>query len=177
MRGRAPSLLELDDRPAAYEDVGRLCTWDDLFPLTLLPRSRYERVLTNAVSGRRVRLGGAWHKPIGIRGWTHVVFRREADGARHVRSLDDLLVHLDAWDRSADRRTAERRVTPQQKVLEEQRLHERRVDATDTSVRRRQSDVPVAMPPVHEDGPARTTPSPILPRETPADERIRDLPA
>src|SRR5206468_365708 len=55
MRGRAPSLLELPDRPAAYEDVGRLCRWDDLFPLTLLPRSRYERVLTNAVSGRRVR--------------------------------------------------------------------------------------------------------------------------
>ena len=34
MRGRAPSLLELDDRPAAYDDVGRLCTWDDLFPIT-----------------------------------------------------------------------------------------------------------------------------------------------
>ena len=25
--GRAPSLLELVDRPAAYEDVGRLCRW------------------------------------------------------------------------------------------------------------------------------------------------------
>lgn len=25
--GRAPSLLELPDRPAAYEDVGRLCRW------------------------------------------------------------------------------------------------------------------------------------------------------
>jgi len=25
--GRAPSLLELSDRPAAYEDVGRLCRW------------------------------------------------------------------------------------------------------------------------------------------------------
>jgi hypothetical protein len=27
MRGRAPSLLELPDRPASYEDVGRLCRW------------------------------------------------------------------------------------------------------------------------------------------------------
>jgi len=27
LRGRAPSLLELIDRPAAYEDVGRLCKW------------------------------------------------------------------------------------------------------------------------------------------------------
>ncbi len=25
LEGRAPSLLELDDRPAAYDDVGRLC--------------------------------------------------------------------------------------------------------------------------------------------------------
>jgi hypothetical protein len=28
--GRAPSLLELADRPAAYEDVGRLCQWGDV---------------------------------------------------------------------------------------------------------------------------------------------------
>ena len=76
MQGRAPSLLELDDRPEAYDDVGRLCTWNDLFPLTLLPRSRYERVLGNAIAGRRVRMGGTWHKPVGVRGWTHVVFRR-----------------------------------------------------------------------------------------------------
>lgn len=27
LEGRAPSMLELDDRPRAYEDVGRLCRW------------------------------------------------------------------------------------------------------------------------------------------------------
>jgi hypothetical protein len=27
LRGRSPSLLELPDRPGAYEDVGRLCRW------------------------------------------------------------------------------------------------------------------------------------------------------
>lgn len=27
LEGRAPSMLELKDRPAAYEDVGRLCRW------------------------------------------------------------------------------------------------------------------------------------------------------
>lgn len=27
LEGRAPSMLELDDRPKAYEDVGRLCRW------------------------------------------------------------------------------------------------------------------------------------------------------
>jgi hypothetical protein len=110
MRGRAPSLLELPDRPRAYEDVGRLCRWDDLFPITLLPRSRFERVLGHAIAGRRVRMDGSWHRPIGVRGWTHVVFRRESDGLRRVMSLDEMLAHLDAWDRTADRRMAQRRI-------------------------------------------------------------------
>jgi len=32
LRGGAPSLLELDDRPSAYEDVGRLCRWGMVLP-------------------------------------------------------------------------------------------------------------------------------------------------
>ena len=65
MRGRAPSLLELDDRPPAYEDVGRLCTWDNLFPERVLPRSRYERVLIRAISGDKLRMDGEWYTPTG----------------------------------------------------------------------------------------------------------------
>ncbi len=140
MRGQAPSLLDLDDRPAAYDDVGRLCSWNDLFPVTLLPRSRYERVLSNAIAGRRVRIAGAWHRPMGVRGWTHVVLRREHDGTKHVRSLDDLLVHLDAWDRSANRRQRERRAIPPISILAERRVGDRRADVGDTLERRRESD-------------------------------------
>lgn len=128
MRGRAPSLLELDDRPAAYDDVGRLCTWNNLFPVTLLPRSRYERVLSNAITGRRVKFAGAWHRPVGMRGWTHVVFRRERDGRRAVRSLDDLLTHLDAWDRGAERRSADRRSVVAPHDIERRRLERRAAD-------------------------------------------------
>ena len=129
MRGRAPSLLELSDRPRAYEDVGRLCRWDDLFPVAMLPRSRFERVVSHAIAGRRVRMDGSWHRPIGVRGWTHVVFRRERDGTRRVMSLDEMLAHLDAWDRTADRRTAQRRT-----VALPRREHGRRVlDATPPS--------------------------------------------
>jgi hypothetical protein len=135
MRGRAPSLLELDDRPAAYDDVGRLCSWNDLFPVTLLPRSRYERVLSNAITGRRVRFAGAWHRPVGMRGWTHVVFRRERDGRRAVRSLDALLTHLDAWDRGSERRHEERRVSTLAHEHEAERRHaERRVAAAEVDV-------------------------------------------
>jgi hypothetical protein len=140
MHGRAPSLLELDDRPAAYEDVGRLCTWNDLFPVTLLPRSRYERVLSNTISGKRVRMSGAWHRPVKMKGWTHVVFRRERDGALHVRSLDDMLQHLDAWDRSAERRHMERRTTSSGPREVERRHAERRAKVEDTLDRRRASD-------------------------------------
>jgi hypothetical protein len=32
LSGRAPSLLELEDRPGAYEDVGRLCRWGEVLP-------------------------------------------------------------------------------------------------------------------------------------------------
>ncbi len=140
MRGRAPSLLDLRDRPVAYEDVGRLCAWDDLFPISALPRSRYERVVGHAIEGRRVHMDGTWHTPVGVRGWTHVVFRRENDGARQVRSLDELLVHLDAWDRSGGRRAADRPVAREPVSAAERRAREQRVKAADTVERHRDSE-------------------------------------
>jgi hypothetical protein len=69
IRGRSPSLLELPDRPQEYEDVGNLCTWDDLFPAEELARSRYERVLIRAISGQTLRLGRRRLRPIGMDGW------------------------------------------------------------------------------------------------------------
>jgi hypothetical protein len=99
MAGRTPSLLELADRPPSYESVGRLCEWEDLFPEHELPRSRYERVLIRAIHGDRLHLAdGDWYTPTGMRGWSHVVFRRERDRSKHVFSLDYLLRHLDDWD-------------------------------------------------------------------------------
>ena len=99
MQGRAPSLLELEDRPAAYEDVGRLCRWGNLFPTSKVGRSRYERVVTRAISGQRLRIGGRWYVPVGMRGWSHVVFRSERGGARTAFSMDFLVRHLTAWER------------------------------------------------------------------------------
>ena len=142
MRGRAVSLLELPDRPTAYDDVGRLCRWDDLFPDTMLSRSRYERVLSHAIAGRRVRMDGDWHRPVGVRGWTHVVLRRESDGARRIRSLDALLAHLDAWDRTADRRRAQRRRAATPTLREaERRANERRVEEQEDGELLRTSEV------------------------------------
>src|SRR5687768_7935589 len=99
IRGRSPSLLELTDRPPEYEDVGRLCTWDQLFPAQQLARSRYERVLIRAISGQTLRLGRLRLKPIGMRGWSAVVFRGLDDGRRTVIPIDDLVRHLGNWER------------------------------------------------------------------------------
>jgi hypothetical protein len=119
MSGAVPSLLDLDDRPPAYESVGRLCTWADLFPVRALERSRYERVFIRAIARVPLRIHGKRYVPVGMRGWSHVVFRREGDQTKHAFSLDFLLRHLNQWDIQARR---ERRVG---KALE--RRLERRV--------------------------------------------------
>jgi len=97
--GRAPSLLDLEDRPEEYEDVGRLCRWDNLFPEGALSRSRYERVLIRAISGRRLRIDGRWHRPVGMKGWSAVVFRQEGTDLVRTIPIDDLVAHLEDWER------------------------------------------------------------------------------
>jgi hypothetical protein len=105
LKGRAPSLLELDERPEEYEDVGRLCVWDELFPPSHLSRSRYERVLIHAISGQKLCLFGHWYTPTGMRGWSQVVFRRDDRPSQHFFSIDFLLKHLRDWDRPVKPRT------------------------------------------------------------------------
>lgn len=98
IRGRAPSLLELPDRPPEYEDVGRLCTWENLFPEKALSRSLYERVMIRAIAGQQLRIGRRRYTPVGMNGWSRVVFRDDA-GIRRIFSIDYLIGHLNAWER------------------------------------------------------------------------------
>jgi hypothetical protein len=95
MQGRSPSLLDLPDRPPDYEDVGRLCAWDGGIASAQLARSRYERVVLRALAGRPLRIDGQRLRPVGMRGWSAVVFRGEGQ-RREVIAIDDLLEHLDA---------------------------------------------------------------------------------
>ncbi|TWO66055.1 hypothetical protein FN976_27130 [Caenimonas sedimenti] len=98
LSGRSPSLLDLEDRPAEYEDVGKLCTWDMLAPSAQLARSRYERVVMRAVAGQQLRIDGHRLRPIGMSGWSAIVFRGD-DDRREVIAIDDLIAHLDDWER------------------------------------------------------------------------------
>ena len=97
LSGRAPSYLDLDRRPPAYEDVGRLCTWQPFYSDVLLERSRFEQIVMHALSGDKLRLDGTEYTPTGMQGWSRIVFRRDADGKRRVMPLDDLLEHLPSW--------------------------------------------------------------------------------
>jgi hypothetical protein len=95
--GRVPSLLDLADRPPEYDDVGRLCTWENLFPESVLKRSRYEQVLIHAIRGETLSLGGRRYTPVGMQGWSAVVFRADDDGSRRVIGIDALTRRLGRW--------------------------------------------------------------------------------
>ena len=93
------SLLDLEDRPPEYEQVGRLCAWDGLFPPAQLGRSRYERVVIRAVSGQPLRMDGRTLRPVGMSGWSAIVFQRD-DASREVIAIDDLIERLEDWERA-----------------------------------------------------------------------------
>lgn len=87
---RHPSLLDLDDRPATYEDVGREGIWREPDPSRPLARSLYEQVMLDAMKGRPVRMGGRRWRPVGTTGWTRVRYRSD-DGRDRTFSVDELV--------------------------------------------------------------------------------------
>jgi hypothetical protein len=97
LEARSPSYLDLDERPAEYNDVGRPCRWEPFYSDVLLERSRLERIVMHALSGDKLRLEGSDYTPTSMQGWSRIVFRRDADGARKVMPLEDLLDHLRDW--------------------------------------------------------------------------------
>lgn len=100
LSGRSPSFLDLDERPAEYEDVGRLGMSEPLYTDILQVRSRLERIVMHALSGDKLRIDGSDYTPTGMQGWSRIVFRRDDDGKRRVVPLDDLLPHLASWGHS-----------------------------------------------------------------------------
>jgi len=95
LTGRSRSWLDEPVRPAAYDDVGRAVRMPEA--LSHLGLDRYERVMLNAIEARPLLFGDDYWTPIGVRGWSRVVFRRDRDGARTVLPLDTLADHLDRW--------------------------------------------------------------------------------
>ena len=95
--GRSASLLQLEDRPPEYEHVGGHSGQGEQIQPGPLARSRYERVVMRAITGQPLRLNGRRLQPVGMRGWSAVVFQRE-DASREVIALDELVDQLDHWE-------------------------------------------------------------------------------
>jgi hypothetical protein len=87
---RHPSLLDLDDRPATYEDVGRDGPWREPDPASPLPRSLYEQVMLDVMGGRPIRADGRRWRPVATSGWTRVRYRSD-DGRTRTFSVDELV--------------------------------------------------------------------------------------
>ena len=119
LRGETPSLLDLDDRPAAYDDVGRSTRWGSVLPelenfQTLmkerprrrrsdleklappwrdaprLSRSAYESLFIDVANGRPVRFDREMLTPVKVKGWYHVLFRTPS-GEEKLLSIDQIL--------------------------------------------------------------------------------------
>ncbi len=87
--GRARSLLDFPERPAAYADAGRVIDWNRR-SIRTLPRSAYEEVIHRVLTHRKVRVGSATYIAERMQGWYEIVFRNTKTGLRRVFNLDDL---------------------------------------------------------------------------------------
>lgn len=86
--GRARSLLDFEERPWRYENVGRSINWDRRRKRTL-PRSAYEKVIHRIITGEPLRLDGKTYLAERM-GWYEIVFRESGSRRRRKFNLDDL---------------------------------------------------------------------------------------
>ena len=49
------------------------------------------------VSGGRLNINGETYTPIGMKGWYHAIFRRDADGSERLITIDQLLKKMNDW--------------------------------------------------------------------------------
>lgn len=89
LEGTARSLLDFDDRPAAYEDAGRAIDWGRRRSRPL-PRSAYERVIARVIHHEPLRIGAARYVVERMPGWYEFVFRDLRTGERRTFNLDEL---------------------------------------------------------------------------------------
>jgi hypothetical protein len=93
--GKARSLLDFENRPRRYEDVGRVIDWRRRRRIRELPRSKYERVIHRIITHRPISVDGEAWRPERMQGWYEVVFRQVRTGRRRVFNLDDLVTHCE----------------------------------------------------------------------------------
>ena len=89
LEGTARSLLDFDDRPAAYDDAGRRIDWGRRRARPL-PRSAYEKVIQRVLHHEPLRIGSALYVVDRMPGWYEFIFRDLRTGERRTFNLDEL---------------------------------------------------------------------------------------
>lgn len=93
LEGKARSLLDFDEGPPSYQDVGRHADASRRLGRKL-PRSAYERVIQRIISHQPVQIGRSRYVVDRMPGWYEFVFRNVRTGARRTFNLDELARRL-----------------------------------------------------------------------------------
>ena len=89
LEGTARSLLDFEERPAAYDDAGRKIDWGRRRARPL-PRSAYEKVIARIIHHEPLRIGSARYVVERMPSWYEFVFRDVRTGGRRKFNLYEL---------------------------------------------------------------------------------------
>jgi len=88
--GDARSLLDFENRPDAYDDVGHGIDWGRR-RMRRWPRSKYEKVIHRVIAREPMRIGQKRYQVDRMNGWYEVEFREIGSKRRRVFNLDELV--------------------------------------------------------------------------------------
>jgi hypothetical protein len=88
--GDARSLLDFEQRPDAYDDVGHGIDWGRR-RMRRWPRSRYEKVIHRVIAREPIRIGQKRYQVDRMNGWYEVEFREVGTKRRRTLNLDELV--------------------------------------------------------------------------------------
>jgi hypothetical protein len=88
--GDARSLLDFEQRPDAYDDVGHFIDWGRR-RMRRWPRSKYEKVIHRVIAREPMRIGQKRYQVDRMNGWYEVDFREVGTKRRRTFNLDELV--------------------------------------------------------------------------------------
>src|SRR5438046_9808270 len=96
--GDARSLLDFQERPETYDDVGRAIDWGRR--TRRWSRSKYEKVIHPVIAREPMRIGQKRYRVDRMNGWYEIEFREVGTKRRRTFNLDEL-VRLTATRKSS----------------------------------------------------------------------------
>ena len=88
--GNARSLLDFQERPETYDDVGHVIDWDRR-RMRRWSLSKYEKVIHRVITREPIRIGQKRYRVDRMNGWYQVEFREVGTKRRRTFNLDELV--------------------------------------------------------------------------------------